>query len=50
MNDDYPSMNGVMSALSVFAIQSHETFVELQKAGFTEEQALKIVIGLTSKE
>ncbi|CAB4155723.1 hypothetical protein UFOVP655_15 [uncultured Caudovirales phage] len=52
MKDDYSSLNakGVMSVLGSFAVQTHEIFMELQNAGFTEEQAIKIVVGLASKE
>lgn len=39
-----------MSVLNAFAIQSHELFTELQNAGFNEEQALKIVVGLAAKD
>jgi hypothetical protein len=42
--------DGVISVLSSFAIQSHELFMELKNAGFDEEQALKIVVGLAHKE
>jgi hypothetical protein len=42
--------DGVISVLSSFAIQSHELFLELKRAGFDEEQAIKIVVGLAHKE
>ena len=48
-NDFIPD-DGVISVLSSFAIQSHELFMELRNAGFDEEQALKIVVGLAHKE
>lgn len=48
-NDDFAS-DGVISVLSSFAIQTHELFMELKKAGFDEEQAIKIVVGLAQKE
>ena len=52
MEDDYYALNsnGVMSVLGAFAVQSHELFVELKSAGFNEEQAIKILVGLASKE
>lgn len=51
MNDDFTVNGGVlMSVLSAFAIQSHELFMELKNAGFNEEQAIKIIVGLASKE
>jgi hypothetical protein len=49
-NDFTPHSDGVMSALGAFAIQVHEIFSELLKAGFDEEQAIKIVVGLAMKE
>jgi hypothetical protein len=51
VNDDF-TLNGrvVMSVLNAFAIQSHELFTELKNAGFNEEQAIKILVGLASKE
>jgi len=39
-----------MSYLSAFAVQTHELFMELQNAGFNEDQALKIVVGLSNKD
>lgn len=39
-----------MSPLRGFAIQSHELFLELKQAGFTEKEALAIVVGLATKE
>jgi len=48
--DDFVARDGVISVLGSFAIQSHELFLELQKAGFDEEQAIKIVVGLAHKE
>lgn len=50
MSDDFIHNEVVMSALGAFAIQSHELFNELQSAGFTEEQALKILVGLATKD
>lgn len=52
MDDDYSGLNtsGVMSVLGAFAIQTHELFLELKSAGFDEEQAIKILVGLASKE
>ena len=52
MEDDYYALNsnGVMSVLGAFAVQSHELFVELKSAGFNEEQAIKILIGLATTE
>jgi len=49
-NDFTPNGDGVVSVLVAFAIQSHELFMELKKAGFDEEQAIRIVVGLASKE
>lgn len=49
-NDDFVSSDGVISVLSSFAIQTHELFMELKRAGFDEEQAIKIVVGLAQKE
>jgi hypothetical protein len=49
--DDFaPKGDVVMSALRGFAIQAHELFSELKEAGFTEKQALAIVVGLAAKE
>ena len=50
MYNDFIPDDGVISVLSSFAIQSHELFMELKNAGFDEEQALKIVVGLAQKE
>jgi hypothetical protein len=52
VKDDYSDLNdgGVLSVLGAFAVQSHELFTELQSAGFNEEQAIKILVGLASKE
>lgn len=50
MYDDFASRDGVISVLSIFAIQTHELFLEFQKAGFTEEQAIAIVVGLAQRE
>jgi hypothetical protein len=49
---DYSDLNGggVLSVLGAFAVQTHELFTELQSAGFSEEQAIKILVGLASKE
>lgn len=40
----------VMSVLGAFAIQTHELFSELVNAGFNEQQAIQIVVGLATKE
>jgi hypothetical protein len=48
--NDFVPDDGVISVLSGFAIQSHELFLELKRAGFDEEQAIKIVVGLAHKE
>ena len=48
--DFLASPNAVVSVLSGFAIQTHELFSELVKAGFNDEQAIKIVVGLATKE
>ena len=52
MEKDYSDLNGggVLSVLGAFAVQTHELFTELQNAGFNEEQAIKILVGLASKE
>ena len=51
MYDDLsPNREGVMSVLGAFAIQTHELFSELIKAGFNQEQAIAIVVGLATKE
>lgn len=50
MSDDYAQSGVTMSVLNAFAIQTHELFTELQNAGFNEEQALKIVVGLANKD
>jgi hypothetical protein len=50
VNNDFTNGDGVISVLGAFAVQSHELFMELQRAGFDEEQAIKIVVGLASKE
>ena len=52
MENDYSGLNrhGVMSVLGTFAVQTHELFLELQNAGFNEEQAIKILVGLANKE
>lgn len=52
MEKDYDGINhhGVMSVLGAFAVQTHELFLELKNAGFNEEQAIKILVGLASKE
>jgi hypothetical protein len=39
-----------MSVLGAFAVQTHELFMELVKAGFNEEQAIKVVVGLAQKD
>jgi hypothetical protein len=49
--DDYSaSVDGVVSVLGSFAIQTHEVLKELVKAGFKEEQAIKICVGLATKD
>jgi hypothetical protein len=49
--DDYSaSVDSVMSVLGSFAIQTHEIFKELINAGFNEEQAIKICVGLATKD
>lgn len=50
MYNDFVPDDGVISVLSSFAIQTHELFLELKNAGFDEEQAIKIVVGLAHKE
>lgn len=52
MENDYAGLNrhGVVSVLGAFAVQTHELFMELKNAGFSEEQAIKIVVGLANKE
>jgi hypothetical protein len=40
----------VVSKLQSFAIHTHELFTELVKAGFNEEQAIAITVGLATKE
>ncbi len=45
-----PDGEGVVSVLGAFAIQTHELFSELVKAGFNQEQAVAIVVGLAIKE
>jgi hypothetical protein len=48
---DFSSNGGEdLSVLRTFAIQTHELFVELMDAGFNEEQAIKVVVGLVHKE
>jgi hypothetical protein len=51
MSDDF-ALDGkdVMSYLKAFAVQTHELFYELTNAGFNEDQALKIVVGLATKD
>ena len=44
-----PNREGVVSVLGAFAIQTHEVFSELLRAGFNEEQAIAIVVGLATK-
>jgi len=49
--DDFTSEGReVMSVLRAFAVQTHELFEELRNAGFNEEQAIKVVVGLAHKE
>lgn len=50
MSDDFAQSEVSISVLNAFAIQSHELFTELQNAGFNEEQALTIVVGLATKD
>ena len=45
-----PHSEGVVSVLGAFAIQTHELFSELVEAGFNQEQAIAIVVGLATKE
>jgi len=45
-----PKVDVAISPLRGFAIQTHELFSELKRAGFTEKQALAIVVGLIAKE
>lgn len=40
----------VVSPLRGFAVQTHELFTELTAVGFNEEQAIKICVGLASRE
>jgi hypothetical protein len=41
---------GVLTPLRTFAVQGHELYTELVEAGFREEQAVSILVGLTRKE
>jgi hypothetical protein len=41
--------SSLISPLKGFAIQAHELYTEFVKAGFTEAQALYLVIGFTSR-
>lgn len=50
MYDDFASRDGAISVLGTFAIQTHELFLEFKKAGFTDEQAIAIVVGLAQRE
>jgi hypothetical protein len=50
MSDDFAECGVNVSQLNAFAIQTHELFTELTNAGFNEEQALKIVVGLATKD
>ncbi len=45
-----PNSEGVVSILGAFAIQTHEIYSELVNAGFNQEQAIAIVVGLATKE
>jgi hypothetical protein len=45
-----PNSEAVVSVLGAFAIQTHELFSELVKAGFNQEQEVAIVVGLATKE
>jgi hypothetical protein len=49
--DDYSaSVDSVVSPLGVYSNHLHEMFVEFIKAGFSEEQAVKICVALTKFE
>jgi hypothetical protein len=50
MGDDLAPVENIMSVLGAFAIQTHELFGELVNAGFNEAQAIKILVGLATKE
>ena len=50
MSDDFAEGGVSISVLNTFAVQTHELFTELTNAGFNEEQALKIVVGLATKD
>jgi len=50
MNDDSSTIGVDVSPLRVFAVQSHELFTELKNAGFDENQAISILVGLMTKE
>jgi len=51
MSDDIvPSHDIITTALTTFAIQTHELYSELVRAGFNESQAISIVVGLANKE
>jgi len=45
-----PNRDGVVSMLGAFAIQTHELYSELVNAGFNEQQAISIVVGLANKD
>jgi len=36
----------IITALAAMAAQAHELFTSMQAAGFTEEQAMTLVIGM----
>lgn len=40
----------ILTPLQTYAVISHELYTELVEAGFREEQAVVIVIGLSQKE
>lgn len=46
MSDDVPDFNTITTA----AVAMHEMFTSLLEAGFTEEQALRILIGVARQE
>ena len=50
MDYDSTNVDSYFPALRVFALQSHELYSELIKAGFQPEQAISIVVGLATKE
>jgi len=46
--DEQNTPIGYFATLDTATISMHEMFVSLVKAGFTENQALKLVLGLVS--